>query len=296
MEECGEVTIECNPDDVTDDFVDTLRLLPVNRVSMGAQTFSNERLRFLHRRHNAHQVSEAVERLRKGGIGNISIDLMFGFPQQSLQEWQQDIRQAIDLGVEHISAYSLMYEEETELYRLREKGLHEYAPVSDELAQQMFETLTNLLTENGFEHYEISNFARLQQNGTSWRSRHNSSYWQGIPYIGIGAAAHSYDIHTRSWNVSDINAYIAAIENNTLPSEQEVLDDQTRYNDLITTAMRTREGICLQQLSEPFKSYLLKAANRSIQQGLLQIDNHQLHLTRKGIFISDDIMSDLIYL
>lgn len=291
-----EITMECNPDDVTEELAALLCHLPVNRVSMGAQTFSDHRLQLLHRRHNAQQVDEAVERLRKAGIGNISIDLMFGFPNETQLDWEHDLKHALSLQVEHISAYSLMYEEGTQLCRLRDQGLRAYAPISDELSRQMYELLIERLEQAGYEHYEISNFARRKQGGDSWRSRHNSSYWQGIPYLGIGAAAHSYNIKTRSWNVSDLQAYMTSIESGKLPSEEEVLDEGTRYNDLITTAMRTREGIHIGQLSDPYRTYLLHAASRSLQHGLLTIENGHLHLTREGLFVSDDVMSDLIYL
>lgn len=152
-----EITMECNPDDVTGDFCETLKQLPVNRISMGAQTFSNERLRFLHRRHNAREVDEAITRLRNIGIRNISIDLMFGFPEESLSQWVSDIRHAIQLDVEHISAYSLMYEEGTPLYRLLEQ--EKIREIDEETSRRMYETLIDLLTGAGYEHYEISNFA-----------------------------------------------------------------------------------------------------------------------------------------
>lgn len=291
-----EITMECNPDDVTEELAALLSRLPVNRVSMGAQTFSDKRLQLLRRRHHAQQVDEAVERLRKAGIENISIDLMFGFPNETLLEWEHDLERALSLQVEHISAYSLMYEEGTRLCQLKDQGLRAYTPISDELSRQMYEVLKDRLEQAGYEHYEISNFARKRTDGGSWRSRHNSSYWQGIPYIGIGAAAHSYQLNTRSWNVSDLNAYMRAIESGKLPSEEEVLDEDTRYNDLITTAMRTREGICIEQLSDKYRTYLLQTASRSLQHELLTIENGYLHLTREGLFVSDDVMSDLIYL
>ena len=231
-----EITMECNPDDVTGDFCETLKQLPVNRISMGAQTFNNERLRFLHRRHNAREVDEAITRLRNIGIRNISIDLMFGFPEESLSQWVSDIRHAIQLDVEHISAYSLMYEEGTPLYRLLEQ--EKIREIDEETSRRMYETLIDLLTGAGYEHYEISNFAR-----PGFRSLHNSSYWHEVPYIGIGAAAHSYNRKQRSWNIENIQTYIRSISEGIIPSESEQLDITTRYNDLITTALRTSDGI-----------------------------------------------------
>lgn len=292
-----EVTIECNPDDVSDELCTILLHTPVNRVSMGAQTFCNKRLRFLQRRHTSAQVDEAVQRLRAIGIRNISIDLMFGFPGETLKEWLSDIDHVLTLNPEHISAYSLMYEKDTPLDRLYKKG--KVKMINDELALAMYEQLIDRLTDAGYEHYEISNFAR-----PGYRSRHNSSYWNQTPYIGIGAAAHSYDGQgIRSWNVANILQYITAIEHGTLPSELEVLDDRTRYNDLITTALRTCEGICLETLSPHFQAYLLTSARRNLDAGLLTLENtstahgetRNIRLTRRGLFVSDDVMSDLIY-
>ncbi len=284
----AEVTMECNPDDVTDEFTAWLAHAPVNRVSMGVQTFDDGRLRFLHRRHTAHQAREAVDRLRRVGIGNISIDLMFGFPGQTLDAWQEDIRQALSLGVEHLSAYSLMYEEGTRLYDMLQRG--DIREIDDELSLRMYDLLTDSLTAAGYEHYEISNFALPH-----CRSRHNSSYWHSVPYVGIGAAAHSFDLTSRSWNVSDIRAYIDAIERGVLPSEREQIDDDTRYDDIITTALRTREGICLDDLLPRHRRYLLQTAQHHLEDGTLQCHDNRISLTRKGIYISDSIMADLMY-
>ena len=256
-----EITMECNPDDVTGDFCETLKQLPVNRISMGAQTFSNERLHFLHRRHNAREVEEAVDRLRNIGIRNISIDLMFGFPEESLSQWMSDIRHAIQLDVEHISAYSLMYEEGTPLYHMQKQG--KISEIDEETSRKMYETLIDQLTGAGYEHYEISNFAR-----PGFRSRHNSSYWHEVPYIGIGAAAHSYNRKQRS------------------------------YNDLITTALRTCDGITLMKMEQEFgkelADRLLQEAQSHISRGLMKIKNGRLSLTREGLYISDDVMSDFM--
>ena len=284
VENAAEVTIECNPDDVTKDFAEALSHLPINRVSMGVQTFSDQRLRFLHRRHSSSQVFDAVERLRDSGIQNISIDLMYGFPKETLSEWEDDIEKALSLEAEHLSAYCLMIEEGTPLYRMQTE------PIEEELERMMYERLIDKLTAAGYVHYEISNFAR-----PGFRSRHNSSYWDGTPYIGIGAAAHSYNIKSRSWNVADIRQYIEGIEQGKRIFEEELIDENTKYNDTITVALRTRKGICLDLLSEKHRNYCLKNAKRFIDDGLLHTNNHQLALTRKGLFVSDMIMSELIW-
>lgn len=283
-----EITMECNPDDLTDDYAAALRDLPINRISMGAQTFSDDRLRFLHRRHASRQVSEAVERLRHIGIDNISIDLMFGFPGETLSDWEADIQQALTLQVEHISAYSLMFEEGTPLYALREQG--KVKEVDEELSLKMYETLIDRLTEAGFEHYEISNFAR-----PGFHSRHNSSYWDGTPYIGLGAAAHSYDIDSRWWNVSNVREYIRRMKHGESPIEEtEVLNDETRYNDAVMTALRTREGLPLERLSESQRQYLLSQARPHLERRLITMEDNHLRLTRQGLFVSDMVMSDLM--
>jgi len=287
VESCAEITIECNPDDVTADFAIELSALPVNRISMGAQTFDEKRLQFLHRRHSAVQVAEATERLRRNGIHNISIDLMYGFPEETLDDWLQDIRQVLALNVEHVSSYCLTYEEGTPLYRLLQKG--KISETDEETERLMYEKLIDLLTESGYEHYEISNFAK-----PGFRSRHNSSYWTGSPYIGIGAAAHSFDINSRSWNIADIRQYLEGIEKGIRIFEQETLDEDTRYNDTITIALRTCEGLDLGRLSERHRNYCLENAQRYITDGLLTLDDSHLRLTRQGLFVSDMIMSGLM--
>lgn len=326
-----EITIEMNPDDVTFAYAEALQQIGINRVSMGAQTFDDERLRFLHRRHTAAQVAQAVKILREAGIQNISVDLMYGFPHETLDDWQRDIDAALVLNVEHLSAYCLMIEEGTVLYekmrneKMRNEEMTQMEPFplcDEELERAMYEMLMDKLTAVGYEHYEISNFAR-----PGFRSRHNSSYWHDVPYIGLGAAAHSYSIpgggtagHSnqsrtavRSWNVSDIRQYIAAIEKGELPCEREEIDDDTHYNDRITTALRTKDGLDLTTLSDRHRHYCLKEAQRFIDDGLLQLhkgdgsccvmpmtqknrpqDALRLSLTRKGLFVSDMVMSSLM--
>ena len=283
----AEITIECNPDDVTEAFAELLRSLPVNRVSMGAQTFDDDRLQFIHRRHTSEQVTTAIQRLREKGIHNISIDLMYGFPDETLEEWEHDIQQALALNVEHISAYALTYEEGTPLYRLLEEG--KVKEIDEERSLAMYDRLIDRLQEAGYEHYEISNFARK-----GWRSRHNSSYWQLVPYIGIGAAAHSYDGRRRQWNIADINSYINHIQQGIVPAEGELLDKDSRYNDHVMLALRTCEGLDLNTLDSDERSYCEETAKKFVLDGLLvKTDNH-LRLSRKGLFVSDMIMSELM--
>lgn len=284
-----EVTLECNPDDVTESFAALLRRLPVNRVSMGAQTFNDERLRFLHRRHTSQQVALAVDRLRHAGIDNISVDLIYGFPGQTLKEWEADVDKALALYVEHLSAYALTYEEGTPLHHLLQQGrVH---PIDEEQSRAMYYSLLDRTAAAGFEHYEISNFALPGR-----RSRHNSGYWNQTPYLGLGAAAHSFDGKSRQWNVSDIMLYMEGVKSGHLNYEGETLDADTRYNELVMTALRTSDGLSLHLLSPAQRSYCLHMASRYLDSGLLTHDKEKdrLRLTRDGLFVSDMVIADLM--
>lgn len=283
----SEITVEVNPDDVSTPLIKKLKSYGVNRISMGVQTFNDNRLRFINRRHTASQASAAMRIIREAGIDNVSLDLMFGFPGETLEEWNKDIAKAIELNPSHISAYSLMYEEGTALYKMLETG--KIKEIDDETSLKMYIMLIDTLKANGYEHYEISNFAKL-----GFRSIHNSSYWHDIPYLGLGASAHSYLKSKRSWNVSNIFSYIEKIERDILPSEQEIIDDDTHYNDLITTAMRTVEGLDLCSLKPKYRKYAIKCAQTDISAGLLSMSDNRIRLTRRGLFVSDMVMSDLM--
>ena len=284
----SEITIECNPDDITADYAAALPRLGINRVSMGAQTFDDQRLRFLNRRHTARQVPQAVEHLRQAGIRNISIDLMYGFPDETLEQWELDIDAVLALDVEHISAYCLMYEEGTPLHRQLQQG--QFHETDEETECQMYELLMEKLSATGYEHYEISNFAK-----PGFRSRHNSSYWSDVPYIGLGAAAHSYDGCCRSWNVADLKEYLRRVENGLSPVEDsELIEGWTRYNDRITVALRTYEGLDLTTLPDEQRDFCIKNARHFLDDGLLSLSNHHLALTRRGLFVSNMVMSELM--
>ena len=283
----SETTVEVNPDDVDANLVRCLVNNGVNRVSMGAQTFDDERLSWLHRRHSSKQVYEAVDCLRHGGIARISVDLMYGFPNQTAEQWQYDIDEVIKLGVEHVSAYSLMYEEGTPLYRLLEK--HEIKENDEELSLSMYNTLVEQFRAAGYEHYEVSNFAL-----PGCRAQHNSSYWNDTPYIGLGAAAHSYNRSVRQWNVSDIDAYLEAINEGRVPFEQESIDADTHYDDLVTTALRTSDGLDLTILSAQHQDYLLKMAQPYLLAKRMERKGNRIRICEDSFMISDMIMSDLM--
>ncbi len=290
----AEFTIECNPDDITDEFCSFLSSSPVNRISMGVQSFSDGLLKFARRRHGSSQPKLAVERLRHIGIPNISIDLMFGFPNESLEVWRDDIDKALSLDVEHISAYSLMFEEGTCLYGMLQRG--EVKECDEETSLAMFNMLIDKLEAAGYEHYEISNFAK-----PGFRSQHNSSYWHGVPYLGLGASAHSFNGSTRQWNIGDVRKYIDSISCGNIPAEIEVLTKDNSYDDMIMTGLRTVEGVSLDEVERRFgKDYLdflEREALRYVKAKLLKysVDHRSLSLTRKGLFVSDSVMCDLMH-
>lgn len=292
VKEDAEITLEANPDDLTPEYVAMLRQLPVNRISMGIQTFQEETLKLLHRRHTAVQAIEAFRRCREAGFRNISIDMMYGLPGETLETWKEDLRQAINLRPEHISAYHLIYEEDTALWKLREQ--HQVEEADEDLSVSLFETLIDRLKEAGYQHYEISNFCL-----SGMHSRHNSSYWTGKKYLGCGPSAHSFNGVSRQWNVASLEGYIKGVEEGVLDYEVEELDLYTRYNDFVLTSIRTAWGMPLSKLRSEFGEdlyrYCMRMAKPHVDQGVLENREGVLRLTRKGIFVSDGIMSDLMW-
>ena len=288
----AEITIEANPDDLTPEYLATLRSLSFNRLSMGIQSFDDAQLKAIGRRHTAERARQAVKDARTAGFENISIDLMFALPSSTSAQWQESIQQAISLRPTHISAYNLTYEEETPLYRALQQGKIEAVDEEENLKQ--FEILIEQLAAAGYRHYEISNFAL-----PGYESRHNSSYWHDIPYLGCGAAAHSYNGESRSWNISDIKTYIEGINNGAPFSEVEQLTTAEQYNDAILTRLRTADGVPSDWMRKKFgdklTDYMLRNAAPHIAAGRLKEDNGILSLTREGLFVSDAIIRDLIY-
>ncbi len=287
-----EVTVECNPDDVTPEYAAALAALPVNRVSMGVQSFNDDDLKTINRRHSAQQALNAVQNLRNAGITNISIDLIYGLPNQTVEGWQHNLDVAISLGVPHLSAYSLTYEEGTVLYRMMEEG--RVKPVPEELSLQFYQMLCSALKNAGFEHYEISNFSL-----PGMAAKHNSSYWNGTPYLGIGPSAHSFDGESRQWNVADTKSYLAAIEKGELDCEVECLSPSEAFNDRVLTSLRTARGLDLVRLKADFPQFYdqcMRAAEVSVKAGHLQFspDGAILKLTPDGIFVSDAVFVDLM--
>ncbi|MCQ2192785.1 MAG: radical SAM family heme chaperone HemW [Paludibacteraceae bacterium] len=287
-----EVTVECNPDDVTPEYALALSELPVNRVSMGVQSFNDADLKAINRRHTSQQALLAVDNLRNAGIDNISIDLIYGLPNQTEEGWMHNLQVATSLGVQHISAYSLTYEEGTLLYRQMEQG--KVTPVSEELSLLFYQMLCQTLEEHGFEHYEISNFSL-----PGLAAKHNSSYWDGTPYLGLGPSAHSFNGESRQWNVADTKAYLKGIAVGELNAEVETLTPAEAYNDRVLTSLRTSKGLDLQRLKSDFPQFYdfcLKSAATSLRAGHLELvdDGRTLKLTKDGIFVSDAVFVDLM--
>ena len=287
-----EITLEANPDDLTEKYAAMLQTLPFNRISIGIQTFDDSTLKLMNRRHNSAQAISAVNRCRQAGFHNISIDLIYGLPGETDERWERDLQQAISLNVEHISAYHLTYEKGTRIYEMLKK--HRINEVDEESSVRFFSTLIDTFSNAGYEHYEISNFCK-----PGMYSRHNTSYWKRIPYLGCGPSAHSFNTESREWNIASLETYISSIEKGFRTSETEALDKVTRYNECIMTSLRTVWGVSLQYIEQVFGTelwqYCLDMAAPHLNNGKLDIRNEHLCLTREGLFVSDDILSDLMY-
>ena len=284
-----EITLEANPDDLGTERIQDLAKTPINRLSIGIQSFFEEDLKMMNRAHNSEEASECLEVSTKY-FDNISIDLIYGIPGMSLEKWEQNIDKALSFGVPHISTYALTVEPRTALFRLIKDGKIE-AP-KDEIAQQHFNLLMEKLKDQGFVHYEISNFAK-----EGFFSQNNSSYWLGKKYIGIGPSAHSYDGKSRSWNIPHNIKYIKGITTNERDFEEEILSTQDRYNETIMTGLRTIWGVSLEKIQINFGDsvldYLKDRAQKFCDDGLLVLENGILKTTSKGKFLSDGIASDL---
>lgn len=287
----AEITLEANPDDLNTSYVQELRTLPINRISMGAQSFHDEDLHFLNRRHNTRQVLEAVDTCRNAGLTNLSIDLIYGLPGQTPTRWQENISAVLALSPPHLSAYHLIYEEGTPLTRLLHAG--KVREVDEEVSLELFRMLREQLTEAGYEHYEISNFAC-----SGYHSRHNSSYWQDTPYLGLGPSAHSFDgRRTRRCNPSDIRRYIVSMAAGKPLFTEEILTDNDRYNEVVMTRLRTACGLSPDQIGHLFgkesAERCIRTAAPFIRDGLLHEEaDGRIRLTEKGIFLSDRIISE----
>ena len=292
LQSAEEITIEANPDDLTDRYVDRLRRFPINRISIGIQTFDDPTLKLLNRRHTARQAIEAVERCRQAGFHNLSIDLIYGLPDETDRQWENDLTQALALQPEHISAYHLTYEEGTPLFKMLQS--HRIHEVDEDSSLRFFTTLMDTLAGAGYEHYEISNFCK-----PGMQSKHNSAYWQGIAYLGCGPSAHSYNTYSREWNEPSLKDYIHALKQGKRLFQSELLDNKTRYNEYVMTALRTQRGASADEIAAQFgkelQQYFLTNMTPYLTAGKLQRVNDRVRLTREGLFVSDGIISDLMF-
>ena len=286
-----EITIECNPDDLTKPYVEALKQTPVNRISIGAQSFDNDFLAMLNRRHTAGQIRDAVKRLQDSGFQNVSLDVMFGLPQQSFAHWKEEIQHFLSLDVPHFSAYLLTIEKNTVFGRWQQRG--QLQQPSTETLWDMYRYLIDEMQKNGYEHYEISNYAK-----PNYTSKHNTAYWQQKPYLGLGPSAHSYNGVARQWNTANLVRYIEHLmQGKQLPFEHEVLSTKNKYNDLIITALRTKKGISFSFLKSAYPEFwpvFEKALQKYTESDLLEIGENSVHLSEKGFFVSDTIFVDFM--
>lgn len=292
-----EISLEANPDDLTNERIKELANTQINRLSIGIQSFFEDDLKSMNRAHNSNEAKECLQEVTKY-FDNITIDLIYGIPKMSIEKWNENLQLAFSLGINHISSYALTVEPKTALDTFIKKGT--YPPIDEDLALQHFNHLMTETKKEGFVHYEISNFGKPQ-----FYSMHNTSYWQGKSYLGIGPSAHSFNGTTRSWNIANNSKYINSIAENKLPREIEVLTINNRFNEYVMTGLRTIWGVSLEKIQidygNTYKEHLLKNAQKFIEQELLIVtlsnceNNYEekLQTTQKGKFLIDGIASDL---
>ncbi len=287
-----EITLEANPDDLSELYLLELKTIGVNRLSIGIQSFFEEDLQLMNRAHNSEEAKKCLE-IASRYFDNISLDLIYGIPGMTNEKWLQNIETALSFGIPHISSYALTVEPKTALNKLIQTG--KVASPKDEVAQEHFMILVETLEKNGFVHYELSNFGK-----ENYFSQNNSAYWLGKKYIGIGPSAHSYDGDARSWNIANNTMYLKSIQNSELPSEAEILTQEDRYNEYIMTGLRTIWGVSLVRIEQEFGAkylnYLKQQSQKFIADGLLSNTNEILKPTLRGKFLTDGIASDLFYL
>lgn len=294
-----EITLESNPDDLSKQKLNDLTTSRINRLSIGIQSFFEDDLQSMNRAHSSQEAKQCLEEATKH-FSNITIDLIYGIPNMSIEKWNKNLQTAFSFGVNHISSYALTVEPKTALASFIKKGT--YPPIDDDLALQHFDLLMAETEQQGFVHYEISNFGKK-----GYFSKHNTSYWQGKSYLGIGPSAHSFNGKQRSWNVSNNTIYIKSIQDNTLPSKVETLSKQDRYNEYVMTGLRAIWGVSLNKIETDFgidyKEHLIASAKKFINQELLIIEDCKteqgisiLKPTKKGKFLIDGIASDLFIL
>jgi oxygen-independent coproporphyrinogen-3 oxidase len=284
----AEITIETNPDDITEKKLKEWAATGINRLSIGIQSFFDEDLRWMNRAHNSVQAEASLQSAIKY-FDNITIDLIYGTPLLTDERWKANINKAISYGIPHLSCYALTVEPKTPLYKLiREKKA---ADIDPDKQSDQFHLLMQCMEHAGYEHYEISNFAKQ-----GFRSRHNSSYWQGKKYLGIGPSAHSFDGASRQWNLSNNNVYIDSLRKGIVPFEREVLTPVQQLNEYIMVSLRTIEGLDLSRIEEASRDDLRVMSRKFIRLGLMTEEQDHLRLTKEGVLLADGIASDLFFL
>ena len=291
VEQNNEITLESNPDDLSKEYINEISKLGINRLSIGIQSFDEEDLKLMRRRHSAQQAEMSVKFAQDQGFENISVDLIYGLPKLTSERWKENIEKALSLNIQHISAYHLTIEPKT-LFHKYYQDQKINLPTEDESLYQ-FKLLKDLTAQNGFLHYEISNFAK-----EGFISLHNTNYWMNVKYLGLGPSAHSYNLTSREWNIRNIHAYMEGIFQGKLENETEILTKKEKYNDFLITSLRTMWGLNTEIIKNNFgasyEKIFIDKSKRFIDQNLLTKFKNSYKLTEKGIFISDSIISSLM--
>lgn len=287
----AEITLEANPDDLDKNKIKALTQTPVNRLSIGIQSFFDDDLQWMNRAHRSTEAESSVKRAQDAGIENITVDLIYGYPLLTDQKWKHNLHKVFELGVPHVSAYSMTVEPRTALASFIKK--QQQPPMNDEQSAAQFLYMMDAMQQHGFEHYEISNYCKPGQY-----SRHNSNYWRGVKYLGIGPSAHSYNGETRQWNIANNAKYIEALENNQVPAETEFLSETDRLNEYIMTSLRTIWGLDLDKLNSIAKgtdAELLKSAEEFFEKGYIELQDRMIRLTQTGKLYADHIAAELFF-
>ena len=290
VEKNAEITFECNPDDLTQDYLRELKFVGINRLSIGVQSFNDEYLKWMNRSHDASQSKKSIEYGAEAGFNNITLDLIYGLPQLSNKEWSANLNEALSLPINHLSAYSLTMEENTPYIKLVNQG--KYKKPSDDISSSHYQILVQQTTDLGWEHYEVSSFCKPGNY-----SKHNSSYWSGSKYIGVGPSAHSYDGNSRYWNVSDNKSYLECISTKKRYFESEELTVSNRVNEYLLTGLRTKWGVDLELLSDKYDYNVMSLFEKDIKYWIslnwLEMKDSNMKLTNKGMLFADHISSTL---
>ena len=289
----AEITLEANPDDIEKNKLIEWKLAGINRLSIGIQSLNNSELKWMNRVHTAEEGLEAIQKVKEAGFTNFSVDLIYGTPKLNNQSWKEDLQRVIELNAPHMACYALTVEPATALFKMIQ--LNKKRPIDNDLQAEQFKYLMKLMDQSGYEHYEISNFSK-----PGFRSKHNSSYWKGIKYIGIGPSAHSYDGDNRRWNINNNSVYINKISENILPFENEILTNKDKFNEFVMVRLRMIEGVNITELQRLFgnemQNYFLKGIDKFINKGELILNGNNVILTNDGKLFADAISSQLFFL